>query len=323
LASTVHQLDLAADHVHLPGQAGDRLGQATGHRGHRLGGLAKLSRGDFGVLVELGPERPEGRLRAALDPGDLLVQLRGVLGQLGDGLVQAVEPARRRLHALLQLAHALLQPGQPFALRRHGVHDLAGPLTQLLQLGQRLLDVLRHGAHVRPQCGQLGQRRHLGAQQLDVLGQRLGPGRRPRRGRRQLPGQLVQPGVQAADLPVPDLLGQPLQPFQPLTDIIERTRVRPLVRHVVLNGAREQLAHAVSGASLVPAQQDVVARLIHDAPLRGSACSMATTGRCGWRQDPITLVSISNQLCTQSENASSAAGWSRLTCLASPPNVQD
>ena len=87
----------------------------------------------------------------------------------------------------------------------------------------------------------------------------------------QLAGQLVEPGAQARDLPLAYLLGQPLQPFQPLADVFQRARVRALVRDVVLDGPREQLAHAVGGASLVPANQDVVARLIHDAPLRGVA----------------------------------------------------
>jgi hypothetical protein len=38
---------------------------------------------------------------------------------------------------------------------------------------------------------------------------------------------------------------------------------------VILNGTREQLSHAVGGTRLVPAKQDVVARLIHDAPSEG------------------------------------------------------
>jgi hypothetical protein len=44
---------------------------------------------------------------------------------------------------------------------------------------------------------------------------------------------------------------------------------------------REQLAHAVGGACLVSAKQDVVSRLIHDAPSEGVACPGAARDQSG------------------------------------------
>src|SRR6185295_12727945 len=56
------------------------------------------------------------------------------------------------------------------------------------------------------------------------------------------------------------LLDQPLEPFHPLPDVIDRARVRPLVGKLVLYRAGEQLAHAVGGGWLVSAKQDVVSQ---------------------------------------------------------------
>lgn len=104
-----------------------------------------------------------------------------------------------------------------------------------------------------------------------MLGQRLSPARRPGRGLVEVTGQPVDPVGQARDLALTDLLDQPLEPLHPLADVLQRARVRPLVRYMVLDGPREQLAHAVGGTCLVSAKQDVVARLIHDAPSEGVA----------------------------------------------------
>lgn len=131
----VHHLDLAAQHVDLPADTGHGLGQRAGSGGHLLGRLPDLGRGGPGVLVQLGRERAEPRLGAALDRRHLLVQLRRALGELGHGLVQAAEPAGRRLHALLELAHAVLQPGQLLVLRPHGRQGLADGVAHRLQLG--------------------------------------------------------------------------------------------------------------------------------------------------------------------------------------------
>src|SRR5579863_6681934 len=79
----------------------------------------------------------------------------------------------------------------------------------------------------------------------------------------------VEPGGQVRDLPLADLLDQPLEPFHPLPDILQGTRVRPGVRDMVLHGPRQQLAYAIGGTWPVSAQQDVVARLIHVAPPEG------------------------------------------------------
>ena len=282
----VHHLDLAAQHVDLPADA------------------VTLS-----AWPSVSGRNPPPR-GPALDRRHLLVQLRGALGEFGDGLVQAAEPARRRLHALLQHAHAVLQPGHPLVLRPQGLEGLAGGVAYRLQPRQGLLHVLRHGAHgcahFRPQRMQLGQRRHLRAERLDVLGQRLGPGRRPLHGLFEVTGQPVEPGGQARDLPFANLLDQPLEPLQPLADVLQRARVRPLVRDVVLDGPREQFAHAVGGAAGVSAKQDVVARLIHDAPSEGGACPDVGFGQSGRHQDPTTLVATCNQLCSESENIWSA-----------------
>jgi hypothetical protein len=140
------------------------------------------------------------------DRRHLRVQLRRALGQLGDGLVQPAEPARRRLHALLELAHAVLEPGQPLVLPQQSLQGLAHGLGHRLQLRQGLLDVLREGAHVGRQRVQPGQRRHLRAEQLDVLGQHLGPARRSLRGPVEVTGQPVEPDGQPRDLPLADLL---------------------------------------------------------------------------------------------------------------------
>ena len=149
------------------------------------------------------------------------------------------------------------------------LHRLAHGVAHRLQLGQRRLDVLRDGAHVGPQRVQLGHRGDLGPEQLHVLGQRLGPLRRLLRGLVQVLAQLVQLGRHAGDLALAHLLDQPLEPFHPLPDVFQRAGVRPLVADVVLYRASEQLAHAIGGGRLVPANQDVIARLIHDASRRG------------------------------------------------------
>jgi hypothetical protein len=83
----------------------------------------------------------------------------------------------------------------------------------------------------------------------------------------RLPNLSPSPG----NLLLADLLYQPLEPFHPLPDVIDRARVRPLVGELVLYRAGEQLAHAVGGGRLVSAKQDVVSRLIHDAPSEGVA----------------------------------------------------
>src|SRR5207302_3798138 len=49
------------------------------------------------------------------------------------------------------------------------------------------------------------------------------------------------------------------------------SRRSSLVGKLVLYRASEQLAHAVGGGRLVSAKQDVVSRLIHDAPSEGVA----------------------------------------------------
>jgi len=127
---------------------------------------------------------------------------------------------------------------------------------------------------------QLGHRRDLGPEQLHVLSQRLGPLRRLLRALVQAPGQLVQLCRHAGDLAFAHLLHQPLEAFHPLPDVLQGARVRPLVGELVLYGAGEQLAHAVGGR-LVPANQGVTARLIHDASREGVTI-------------PPTLVALSN-----------------------------
>jgi hypothetical protein len=171
--------------------------------------------GDPGVQP-LDPSRQGAEAHLGPSPGRrrLLVQLHRALGEFGDGLVQAAEPACRRFHALLQLAHAVLEPADPLVLPRHGIHHLAHGVGHLLA---RLLD-------------------------------------------------------------------QPFEPLEPLADVLERTRGRPLVGDVVLDGPGEQLAHAVGGACLVSAKQEVVARLIHVAPSEG-VCP----------QDSATLVALRSQ----------------------------
>jgi hypothetical protein len=79
----------------------------------------------------------------------------------------------------------------------------------------------------------------LRAEHLDVLGERLGPLRRPLGALLELPGQAVQLGRHAGNLPLADLLHQPLEPFHPLPDVIDRARVRPLVGKLVLYRAGE------------------------------------------------------------------------------------
>jgi hypothetical protein len=115
---------------------------------------------------------------------------------------------------------------------------------------------------------QLGHRGDLGPEQLHVLGQRLGPLRRLLGALVQPPAQLIQLGRQAGHLAFAHLLHQPLEAFHPLPDVLQRAGVRPLVGELVLYRAGEQLAHAVGGR-LVPANQGVAARLIHDASRRG------------------------------------------------------
>src|SRR5204863_8066965 len=123
-----------------------------------------------------------------------------------------------------------------------------------------------------------------------------------------------QPGRHAGNLPLAYLLHQPLEPFHPLPDVLERARVRPLVGKLVLYRASEQLAHAVGGGRLVSAKQDVVSRLIHDAPSEGVAHPGALPfnwavqlGRSigqfgpGGTGDRTTLVALSNHSYTESE----------------------
>jgi hypothetical protein len=137
------QVDLAADARHVVRQAVD----CGRHRRHRLG---ELARGALRALVHLGRQRAEAHLGAPLDRRKLLVQLASPLRELGDGLVEPAEPARRRLHALLQLADALVQFGQPVVLRLQCLQGLADGVADRLQLGQGVLDVLRDGAQVGP-----------------------------------------------------------------------------------------------------------------------------------------------------------------------------
>lgn len=54
-----------------------------------------------------------------------------------------------------------------------------------------------------------------------------------------------------------------------LADAFECVGVRPQVRNMVVHGPREQLTHAIGGDRLASAKQDVVIRLIHDAPSGG------------------------------------------------------
>jgi hypothetical protein len=164
----VHHLDLAAEQVDLAADARHVVRQAIDRGRHRLG---ELARGGLRALVHLGRQRAEAHLGAPLDRRELLVQLAGPLRELGDGLVEPAEPARRRLHALLQLAHALVELGQPVILRLQRRHGLADGVADRLQLRQGVLDVLRDGAQVGPQRVQLGHRSYLGAEHLDVLGQ--------------------------------------------------------------------------------------------------------------------------------------------------------
>ena len=282
----MHHLDLAAEQVDLPADARHVVRQAVDRGRHRRHRLGELAGGGLGVLVHLGRQRAEAHLGAPLDRREFLVQLAGPLRELGDGLVEPAEPARRRLHALLQLAHALVQLGQPVVLRLQRLHGLADGVADRLQLRQGVLDVLRDGAQVGPERVQLGHRRHLGAQHLDVLGERLGPRRRPLGGLLEVPRQAVEPGRHAGNLPLAYLLHQPLEPLHPLPDILERARVRPLVGKLVLYRASEQLAHAVGGGRLVSAKQDVVSRLIHDAPSEGVAHPGGSTVRSRWHRGP-------------------------------------
>ena len=73
----------------------------------------------------------------------------------------------------------------------------------------------------------------------------------PGRSLAQVLGQAVQPRRHAGDLPLAYLLHQPLEPFHSLADVFERVGVRPLVRDMVLDSAREQLTHAVGGTRLI------------------------------------------------------------------------
>ena len=136
-----------------------------------------------------------------------------------------------------------------------------------LQAGQHLIDVLRHHTEVGPQRGKLGDRLDLGGERTEGFLERLRPGWRllPRLG--QLPQQSLglrrELAGQVGQLVPPDLLDQPLQPFQVLADLLQGARVRPLIRDVILDRAGEQLAHAVGGAGLAAAKHDVVSRLIH------------------------------------------------------------
>src|ERR1017187_383834 len=84
-------------------------------------------------------------------------------------------------------------------------------------------------------------------------------------------GRPVQPGVHPGYPPFATLLPQPLEPFYPPPDVLERAGVGLLISDMVLDGPGEQLAHAIGSAWLVTAKQDVVARLIHGAPSEGMA----------------------------------------------------
>ena len=300
----MHHLDLAAEQVDLAAEARHLLRQAVDGGPHGLHSLGDLTRGGLRALLHLGRQRAEAHLGPPLDRGDLLIKLAGPLRKLGDGLVQAAEPARRRFHALMQLAHALLQLGQPLVLRPQRLHGLADGVAHRLQLRPGLLDVLRDGADVGPQRVQFGHRRDLRPEQLDVPGEGLGPLRRPLRGLVKVLGQAVQPGRHAGNLPLAHLLHQPLQPFHPLADVFKHVGVRPLVGDVVLYRAGEQLAHAIGGARLVSAKQDVVARLVHDAPSEGVAHPGAVQigpDQGSGTGDRTTLVALRNQVCTESE----------------------
>ena len=85
------------------------------------------------LAVSSRPSSVPSHLGAPLDRRDLLVELTGPLGEFGHDLVQAAEASCGRLHTLLQLAHALLQPVQPLILPAQRLHGLADSVGHALQ----------------------------------------------------------------------------------------------------------------------------------------------------------------------------------------------
>ena len=256
------------------------------------------------MLVESGRERAEPHLGAPLDRRHLLVQLRRALGQLGHGLVQ---PANRPAAASMlcwSLPMLCWSRASPLVLGPAGPPG-SGPRCRpppAAAAGPARRSPRRVPTSADSECSSASGATCVRSNSMCSASASAQPGGRWR-GPVEVTGQPVEPDGQPRDLPLADLLDQPLEPFHPLADLLQRARVRPLVRDVVLNRPRQQLAHAVGGACLVSAKQEVVTRLIHDAPSEGVACPAAARDQSGRRQDPPTLVAPRNQLCTESENA--------------------